>query len=1144
VDFVAVVDQVIVLLRQRGRMTYRTLQRQFQLDDDALHDLKDELLYAHPEVHDEAGRGLVWTGDAGTASSATSAPVEIPGQAPRAYTPPYLAEKILTSRSVLEGERKQVTVLFADLKDSTELIRGLDPEAAQQLLDPALHHMMDAVHRFEGTVNQVLGDGIMALFGAPIAHEDHAVRACYAALAMQATMRSYTEDIRRTRGLELRMRVGLNSGGVVVRAIGNDLHMDYSAVGETTHLAARMEQLATPGTIRLTAATLRLVEGLVQVQALGPIPVKGMPEPVEVFELVGASTLRRPLQAAAVRGLTRFVGREAELIAVRQALEQAGVGHGQVVAVVGEAGVGKSRLVYEVVHAHHTQGWRVLESASVSYGKATPYFPVVDLLKRYVQVEDADEPRTVRARVTGQVLTLDETLQETIPALLWLLDALPDDSPFRTLEAPQRRQRALEAIKRVLLRESQVQPLLLVCEDLHWIDAETQVLLDNLVESLPTGRLLLLVNYRPEYQHGWGSKTYYTQVRLDPLPPASADALLQALLGDDPSLALLKRLLIERTEGNPFFLEESVRALVETGVLAGEPGAYRVTRPLPDIAVPATVQAVLAARIDRLPPDAKRLLQTAAVIGTEVPLPLLQTVTDMAPETLHRSLAQLQGAEFLYETHLFPERVHTFKHALTQNVAYQSLLTSTRQQVHRQIAQTLETLFPETVETQPELLAHHYTEAAQHEPAVAYWLRAGQRALARSAHLEAINHVTTGIELLKTLPETPEHTQQALTLHIALGAALQVPKGGAAPEVEQAYTQAYALCQQVGETSQLVPVLFGLWRFYHSRAQFHTARELGDTLLRLAQRAADPALAVIAHHALGNTWLCLGALPAARQHLEEGIIRDTPDQRRAPAFRIGHDSGVACRAFAAWTLWLLGYPEQALARLREALTLAHALSHPFSLAFARCWAAMVSQFRRDVSAVHEQAEATVVLSTEQGFAPWAAPGTILRGWALARQGQGEAGLAQVRQGIATTRATGAAVLVPYFCTLLADVSAHLGHMEDGLQALAEAHTLVEQQEERWWEAEVCRLRGVLLLRQTGTPQAEAEAWFQRALDIAHRQEAKSLELRAALSLSRLWQQQGKRAEARALLAPIYDWFTEGFDTADLQEAKALLEELA
>ena len=990
-DFVALVDQVIALLRQRGRVTYRTLQRQFQLDAEALADLLGELRYAHQEALREDEQGLIWTDEARPTPPAPARPAASGAQAPLTYTPAYLAEQILTSRSALEGERKQVTVLFADIKDSTELIRDLDPEAAQQLLDPALHAMMAAVHRYEGTVNQVLGDGIMALFGAPLAHEDHALRACYAALTMQTAMREYTETVRRAHGIEMRIRVGLNSGEVVVRAIGNDLHMDYSAVGQTTHLAARMEQLATPGTIRLTAATLRLVEGLVQVQALGPIPVRGMPEPVEVFELVGASTLRGRLQAAAVRGLTRFVGREAELTAVRQALEQAGASHGQVVAVVGEAGVGKSRLVYECVHAHHTQGWRVLESASVSYGKATPYFPVVDLLKRYVHVEDADEPRTVRARVTGQVLTLDETLQETIPALLWLLDVLPDDSPFRTLEAPQRRQRALEALKRVLLRESQVQPLLLVCEDLHWIDAETQALLDTLVESLPTARLLLLVNYRPEYQHGWGSKTYYTQVRLDPLPPASADALLQALLGDDPSLAPLKRLLIERTEGNPFFLEESVRALVETGVLAGEPGAYRLTRPLPDIAVPATVQAVLAARIDRLPPDAKRLLQTAAVIGTEVPFPLLQTVADMAPETLHRSLAQLQGAEFLYETHLFPERVHTFKHALTQNVAYQSLLTSTRQQVHRQIAQALETLFPETVETQPELLAHHYTEAALYEPAVAYWQRAGQRALARSAHLEAINHVTTGIELLKTLPETPERTQHALTLHIALGAALQVTKGQAAPEVEHAYTQARALCQQVGETPELVPVLFGLWRFYFARSQLHTARELGETLLRLAQHADDPALAVIAHYALGTTWFCLGALPAARQHLEEGIALYTPDQRRAPVFRIGQDPGVACRAYAARTLWLLGYPAQALAHLHEALALAHELSHPFSLAFARCLAACVSQFRRDVPAVHEHAEAAVALSTEQGFPLWAAYGNELAWVGAGHAGPGRGG---------------------------------------------------------------------------------------------------------------------------------------------------------
>jgi predicted ATPase len=404
--------------------------------------------------------------------------------------------------------------------------------------------------------------------------------------------------------------------------------------------------------------------------------------------------------------------------------------------------------------------------------------------------------------------------------------------------------------------------------------------------------------------------------------------------------------------------------------------------------------------------------------------------------------------------------------------------------------------------------------------------------------------LTTGIELLKTLPETPERIQQSLTLHVALGAALQITKGNAAPEVEHAYTQARALCPQVGETPQLAPVLFGLWRYYNTRSQLHTARELGDTLLRLAQHGHDPALAVVAHYALGATWMWLGALPAARQHIEAGIARYTPDQRRAPVFRMGLDPGVGCRIYAAMTLWALGYPKQALAHLHEALALAHELSHPYSLVLARCWAAHVYQLRRNIAAVHEHAEAAVALSTEQGLTQWAAQGTSLRGWALAMQGQGEAGMAQICQGIAALRATGAAAWVPYLCTVLADVADHLGRTADGLQALAEAHILVEQQEERWWEAEIHRLRGILLLRQTGTQQAEAEACFQHALDVARRQEAKSLELRAAMSLSRLWQQQGKQAEAHALLAPIYGWFTEGFDTADLQDAKALLDALA
>jgi class 3 adenylate cyclase len=528
-----ILDQAMAMLQRRGRLTYSTLKRQFQLDDAALEDLKNELIYGQRLAVDEAERVLVWRGEPLSAPPPTAAPP--PAHLPLAYTPPHLAEKILTARPALAGERKQVTVFFADIKDSTRLIEGLDPEAAQRLLDPALHIMMHAVHRFEGTVNQVLGDGLMALFGAPIAHEDHALRACYAALALQSAIRPYAEEVRRTHGLLLQLRVGLNSGEVVVRAIGNDLHMDYSAVGQHTHLAARMEQLAAPGSILLTAATLRLVEGLVRVNALGAMPVKGLTNPVEVFELVGASALRWRFQAAAARGLTRFVGRQTELEVLRQTLTQAGAGHGQVVAMVGEAGVGKSRLVYEFTHSHHTPGWLLLESASVSYGKATAYFPVVDLLKRYCHIDDGDGPRTVRAKVTGQVLTLDGALQDTIPALLSLLEALPEDSPFLALDPPQRRRRTLEALKRLLLRESQAQPVLLVFEDLHWIDSETQALLDTLVESLPTVCLLLLVNYRPEYQHGWGSKTYYAQLRLDPLPPASAEDFLQALLGTMPA---------------------------------------------------------------------------------------------------------------------------------------------------------------------------------------------------------------------------------------------------------------------------------------------------------------------------------------------------------------------------------------------------------------------------------------------------------------------------------------------------------------------------------------------------------------------------------------------------------------------------------
>ena len=487
------------------------------------------------------------------------------------------------------------------------------------------------------------------------------------------------------------IRVGLNSGEVVVRAISNDLHMDYTAVGETTHLAARMEQAARPGMVLIAPATLDLVEGFVAMKSLGPVPVKGLREPVEVYELSGIGLARTRLQAAARRGLTRFVGRDAEIEVLRRSLEHAGAGHGQAVAIVGEAGVGKSRLVWEFTRSHHTHGWLVLESGSVSYERVTLYLPLIELLKAYLRVQDRDDQREMRERVAGKLLTLDRTLAPLLTPLLALLDVPVDDDAWGALDPPQRRQRILDAVKRLLLRESQVQPLLLLFEDLHRIDSESQAWLDGLIESLPTARVLLLVTYRPEYQHAWGSKTYYTQLRIDPLPPASTEELLTALLGQDGTLATFKRVLIERTEGNPFFLEETVQTLVETKVLVGDRGAYRITKAPKAWQIPATVQAILAARIDRLPPEDKPLLQAASVIGKAVPFTLLQAIADVPEESLRRGLTDLQAAEFLYETSVFPDLEYTFKHALTHEVAYASVLHDRRRALHARIVEAIVT---------------------------------------------------------------------------------------------------------------------------------------------------------------------------------------------------------------------------------------------------------------------------------------------------------------------------------------------------------------------------------------------------------------------------------------------------------------------
>src|SRR5437660_1130390 len=638
--------------------------------------------------------------------------------------------------------------------------------------------------------------------------------------------------------------------------------MDYTAVGQTTHLAARMEQMAMPGSILLTHAVLRLAEGYVQVTPLGPMPVKGLAAPVDVCELVGASGIRRRLQATAARGLTRFVGRDTEFAALVQALERAGAGHGQVVAAVGEAGVGKSRLVYEFLHAHHTQGWLRLESSSVSYGKATAYLPVCDLLKGYCHIEDPDAMRTVRAKVTGQILTLDDALQETVPAVLALFEALPADSPFLSLDPLQRRRRTLEALKRVLLRESQVQPLLLVFADLHWIDSETQAVLDRLVESLPTARVLLLVNYRPEYQHGWGSKTFYTQLRLDPLPEASAEALLQALLGADASLGPLTQLLMVRTQGNPFFLEESVRTLVETGGLVGERGAYRLAKPLDTLQVPATVQALLAARIDRLPPEDKRLLQTAAVIGTEVPWPLLQAIADTPDEALYRSLAHLQAAEFLYETSLFPEPAYTFKHALTHEVAYGSLLHERRRALHARIVEALEALTGDRWDDQVERLAQHALRGEVWDKALAYGRQAGDKAHTRSAYREAVVCFEQALAALEYLPDSRGASEQAIDLRLGLRSALNV-LGEAPGRMLDHLRRAETLAQTLGDHLRLGRVYIDMGVNFRRMGEVDRAIDYGQRALALAAPLGHVGLQAQAHVNLGFAYYDAGDYPRA-----------------------------------------------------------------------------------------------------------------------------------------------------------------------------------------------------------------------------------------------------------------------------------------
>jgi tetratricopeptide (TPR) repeat protein len=979
----------------------------------------------------------------------------------------------------------------------------------------------------------VMGDGIMALFGAPLAHEDHAVRACYAALRMQQAVNRYAEQARRVHGVNVQIRVGLNSGEVVVRAIGSDLHMDYTAVGQTTHLAARMEQFASPGSILLTSSTLELVEGFVAVKPFGPVPVKGLADAVEVYEVTGAGAARSRLQATAGRGLTKFVGRTAEVAQLSQALEQARGGQGQVVAVVGEPGVGKSRLYWEFTRSHRVQGGLIVQSASVSYGKAAPYLPVVDLLKAYFQIDGRDDPRKIREKVTGKLLSLDRSLEPALPALLSLLDVPVDDAQWERLDPRQRRQRIFDGVRRLLLRESQVQPLILLFEDLHWIDAETQAVLDALVESLPTARVLLLVNYRPEYQHPWGNKTHYRQLRIDPLPPESAEELLTALLGDGAGFQPLRLFLIERTEGNPLFLEETVRSLVETDVLVGERGGYRLARPLESIQVPATVQAILAARIDRLGPEDKRLLQAASVVGKDVPFALLQAIAEMGEDELRQGLACLQAGEFVYEARLFPDPEYTFKHALTQEVAYGSLLAERRRALHARIVEAIESLYPDRLAEHVQRLAHHALRGEVWGKAIAYLRQAGAEAAARSAYQEAATCFEQALAALKHLPENRDIFEQAIDLRLELRNSLN-PLGEyerILDHLREAQAIALALDDQrrMGQISSHMANC--LWQLGdHDRAV-----ESGQRALTIAAALRDVALQVAASLHLGQAYYALGNYRHASQllrrdvqSLEGGLLRERFDM---PGL-----ASVVSRHWLVWCLAELGEFAEGTARGEEGVRIAEAADQPYSLVAASLGLGGLYLRQGHLHRATQVLERSLELCQIWELLLFR-PATASRlGYVYALSGRVAEALPLLKQAVEQAASMKRKHDQSLRISSLSETYLLAGRMDDAVQLAGRALELCREHGERGNQAYALRLLGEIAAHPDPPDADAAEDHYRQAFSLAAELGMRPLVAHCHLGLGKLSRRTGKREQAEEHLTTATTMYREMGMTYWLEKA--------
>jgi class 3 adenylate cyclase/tetratricopeptide (TPR) repeat protein len=910
VDFDAMLEQVLELLQRQGRVSYRALKRRFDIDDSYVEDLKEEILFTHPHVVDEEGRGLVWID---SASSTAMTPPDTPkNQVSSVIEPP-------ATPPTPEAERRQLTVMFCDLVDSTALARQLDPEDLREVVRAYQDTCAKVIARFEGHIAQYLGDGLLVYFGYPLAHEDDAQRAVRAGLGMIEALGQLNTRLTQERGVQLAVRLGVHTGLVVVGDVGGGTRQEQLALGETPNLAARLQSIAAPNTLVISAATFQLLGGFFACQPLGTRPVKGLAQPLAVYRVLYESMARSRLEAAGNTGLTPLVGRDQDIGLLLERWAQVKEGVGQVVLLSGEAGIGKSRLVQVMTEQVATEPQAWLTPCQCSpYHQHSALYPMIDLLERVVlRFEREESPQQKLRKLEGLVVQYGLPLAEAVPSLAALL-SLPLTADYAPLPVSpeQQKQQTLHALLTMLLRNAAQQPVLFVMEDMHWIDPTTLEFLNLLVDQGPTARILALFTFRPDFSPPWTGRSHLTQVTVHRLPRHQAvEVIRQVAQGKTLPPEVIEQ-IVAKTDGVPLFVEELTKMVLESELLQEREERYELTGPLPPLAIPATLHDSLMARLDRLT-TVKGLAQLGATLGREFSYELFQAVSLWDEETVRRGLHQLVEAEFLYQRGLAPQATYRFKHALIQDAAYQSLLRSTRQQYHQCIAQVVEARFPEHCETQPELLAHHYTEAGMLAQAIPYWQRAGQRAIERSANVEAVAHLTKGLELLATLPDTPERAQQELVMQTTLGPALMTIKGFATPEVERVYTRARALCRQVGETPQLFPVLWGLWLFYEVGGEVQTARELAEQLLSLAQRQQDPALLLSAYRAMGQTVYWQGELAQARAYLEQGIALYNPQRHRSLAFHYSQDAGVGLRTFVAHVLWYLGYPEQAAAHLQE-----------------------------------------------------------------------------------------------------------------------------------------------------------------------------------------------------------------------------------